>query len=132
MKTNMYLGAPNRLFANARHSRQHPTKAEHILWERLRGNQTGYKFRRQHPMLNYLVDFYCHALQYVIEVDGSIHGEPINDVEDKNKDLTLEENGIYVQRFTNEAVINDIESVMQQIHSTLSSLREKRLNESER
>lgn len=132
MKTNMYLGAPNRLFSHARHSRQHPTIAEHILWERLRGNQTGYKFRRQHPMLNYLVDFYCHALQYVIEVDGSIHGEPMNDTEDKNKDLTLEENGIYVQRFTNEAVINDIESVMEQIHATLSFLKEKRFYELER
>ena len=126
MKTNMYLGATGRLFSNARHARQHPTKAEEILWERLRNNQTGYKFRRQHPMINYVVDFYCHAVKYVIEVDGPVHGEAMNDLEDKNKDMNLVERGIFVQRFTNDEVINDIESVMEQIHATLSMLRQTR------
>jgi very-short-patch-repair endonuclease len=83
-------------------------------------------------MCNYIVDFYCHALKYVIEVDGQIHGEPMNDLEDKNKDSTLEENGIYVQRFTNDEVINDIESVMEQIQVTIAFLREKRISGNER
>ena len=52
----------------------------------------------------------------------------MNDLEDKNKDANLEEKGIFVQRFTNDEVINDIENVMEQIHSTLSLLRLKRLS----
>jgi len=73
-------------------------------------------------MGNYIVDFYCHTLKYVIEVDGSIHGEPAQDIEDKNKDFNLQEHGIFVQRFTNEAVLTDIESVMKQIQISLSEL----------
>jgi very-short-patch-repair endonuclease len=128
MKTNMYLGASGRLFANARHARKHPTKAEQFLWERLRNSQTGYKFRRQHPILNYVVDFYCHSLKYVIEVDGSVHGEYTNDLEDKDKDVNLILNGIFIQRFTNNQVINDIEWVMEEIQKTISSLLKKHLS----
>ena len=118
----MHFSANGRLFAYARHNRENPTEAEKILWEKLRGKQTGYKFRRQHPFLDYVIDFYCVALNYAIEVDGGIHMHSINQLEDESKDLTLEENGIFTQRFTNEEVLINIDSVMSQIHQTISNL----------
>lgn len=128
MKTNMHLGAGSNLFGFAKTMRNNPTETEALLWSRLRGNQTGYKFRRQHPFADYVVDFYCFAMAYVIEVDGTVHNNPISKLEDENKDIDLNSKGIFVQRFTNEEVIGDIESVMKQIHETLSMLRIKKLS----
>ena len=124
MKTNMHFGAYGRLFAYARHNRMNPTEAEQILWEKLRANQTGHKFRRQHPIFDYVVDFYCLGLKYAIEVDGGVHLNAINQLEDESKDLTLKENGIFVQRFTNKEILLHIEYVMSQIHQTISNLEE--------
>ena len=125
MKTNMHRRASTPLFGFAKKLRQNPTKAEEKLWERLRGNQTGYKFRRQHPMDDYVVDFYCHALQYIIEVDGSIHEEEMKKLEDENKDIDLEYKGYVVQRFSNDQVLNAIDDVMVEIHRTISYLEKK-------
>ena len=125
MKTNLHLGAGRHLFAHARAQRKHPTKAELILWEKLKGNQTGYKYRRQHPLGNYVVDFYCHPLKHVIEVDGPIHGEPMNALEDESKDISLEEYGYVVSRFTNDQVLFHLDAVMEQIHSTHDLIRNK-------
>jgi len=60
------------------------TLAETVLWGYVSGNQLGVKFRRQHPISNYIADFYCHSAGLVIEIDGSIHDEPEvlqNDIE---------------------------------------------------
>src|SRR4030095_2856124 len=122
MKTKMHRGAYPNLFGFAKMMRKYPTKAEEILWQRLRGKQTGYKFRRQHPFGNYVADFYCHLLKYVIEVDGKIHNQPMNKLEDENKELNLESCGYFIDRFTNEEVIQNIEMVMNQIHETLELL----------
>ena len=126
MKTNMHLGARSNLFGFAKAMRLNPTKAEELLWSRLRGKQTGFKFRRQHPFTNYVVDFYCYSLQYVVEVDGDIHDNPVSQFEDGNKDIDLESKGIFVQRFTNEEVLGDIETVMLHIHDTLFKLSTKK------
>lgn len=124
----MHFSASPRLFGFARTMRNNPTEAEALLWSRLRGKQTGYKFRRQHPFSKYVVDFYCHAMKYVIEVDGAIHEEDMHPYEDEHKDIDLEFKGILVQRFSNEEVLNDIETVMLQIQETLSARRKKYLN----
>ncbi len=128
MKTNMHSSASPRLFGFARTIRNNPTEAEALLWSRLRGKQTGFKFRRQHPFSKYVVDFYCHAMKYVIEVDGGIHEEAVHQFEDEHKYIDLEAKGILVQRFSNEEVLNDIETVMLQIHNSLSARRKKYLN----
>ena len=122
----MHLGARSNLFGFAKAMRFNPTPAEELLWSRLRGKQTGYKFRRQHPFSDYIVDFYCFALKYVIEVDGNVYDNPIFNLEDENKDIDLDFKGIFVQRFTNEEVLGDIETVMMQIHETLLTLSIKR------
>ena len=128
-RRNMHLGAKPSLFRNAYELRKNPTEAEEILWSYLRDRQIeGVKFRRQHPFSKYVVDFYCHALKYVIEVDGDIHEDAVHQLEDDHKDKDLEAKCILVQRFTNEEVLNDIETVMLQIHETLSMRRKKYLN----
>jgi cyclase len=69
----MFYGALPLIFERADGLRKNPTEEEKILWERLKAKKLGVKFRRQHPIWNYIADFYCHELKLVIEVDGSIH-----------------------------------------------------------
>jgi len=85
MKTKMNFGASSRIFINAKSLRSNMTFAEKLLWSRIRNNQLGYHFRRQHPASNYIVDFYCHKLQLVIELDGSIHADKAIQIDDCSK-----------------------------------------------
>jgi imidazole glycerol-phosphate synthase subunit HisF len=73
MKRKMFSGADKLLFEKAAALRSRQTFAEELLWNYLRTKPLGFKFRRQHSFSNYILDFYCHALNLVIEVDGSIH-----------------------------------------------------------
>ncbi len=70
-KSNMFFNA--HVFSNARELRKNPTKTDEELWSRLRNNQLGVRFRRQHPVVKYVVDFYCHSHRLAVEVDGTIH-----------------------------------------------------------
>lgn len=102
----------------AKQLRQQPTPAEHRLWQYLRNKQLlGYKFRRQHAIYNYIADFYCRARMLVIEVDGSIHNQQVE--HDQTRDKNLESLGYTVVRFTNAAVLNDIENVLSKISQLL-------------
>ena len=70
----MFKGAPSANFSKAENLRNRMTDAEKLLWEKLKKNQfQGYKFRRQHPVHLFIVDFYCHKLKMVIEIDGKYH-----------------------------------------------------------
>ena len=90
------------------------TPAETALWERLKNKQLhGLKFRRQHPLHHFILDFYCHAHQLVIEIDGSIHQQQSDYDEARTEWLTQRD--FKVIRFTNEAVLNNIEAVLQTI-----------------
>jgi type I restriction enzyme R subunit len=65
---------PEYLLRRVREFRKHPTTAEAMLWECLRGRRlNGTKFRRQHPIRRYVVDFYCHEHKLIVELDGEIH-----------------------------------------------------------
>lgn len=68
----MHYGASHLLFKRAEEVRKYSTHEENIIWGYVKGKQTGYKFRRQHPLLFYIADFYCHELKLVIEIDGLI------------------------------------------------------------
>src|SRR6185369_13752956 len=70
---NMFYGANHAIFQRAQELRSTMTTAEEILWNVLRINNWKLKFRRQHPVANYVVDFYCHRIRLVIELDGAIH-----------------------------------------------------------
>ena len=96
--------------------RQHPTEAERVLWEIVRGNKmAGFKFRRQHIISNYIADFICLSEQLIIEVDGLYHQLPENKISDEEKTKELNRLGFEVLRFTNEQVLHDTNSVINTI-----------------
>ncbi len=109
------------LLERAKEMRKNPTKAEALLWELLRKKDFVYKFRRQHPIYEYIVDFVCLEKNLIIEVDGKIHEHQLN--EDAERQLVLEEKkGFKVIRFSNEEVLNDIQAVKAKIRKELNSL----------
>ena len=121
MKTNLHHGAKGNLFANARQLRRRPTPAEEKLWEHLRNNQMGFKYRRQHPLADYVVKFYCHALKLVVELEDE------NDrKKDAEKQRDLEALGLTVIRFSNEEVLSHTSQVMKQIYLMQDLLSNKR------
>ena len=93
--------------------RSNMTDAERLLWKRLRGCQVkGYKFRRQHPFNDFILDFVCLDAKLVIEVDGGQHNGSTQDVV---RDQVLENAGFRVMRFWNNQVLNELESVVESI-----------------
>ena len=98
--------------------RRQPTRAEDILWRRLRGARFhGAKFKRQVPFDRYVVDFYCHAAKLAVEIDGKQHdwfGEY-----DRGRSEVLQRLGVQVLRFSNEEVCGDLDSVLERIRAAL-------------
>lgn len=115
----MFFGANKIIFNNARELRNKETDAEKLLWEYLKGNQLGCRFRRQHPLSNYIADFYCHEHKLIIELDGEIHLRPEIFQNDKLRQLNLENLGLNVIRFTNQEVFNDINKVLNTIKQNM-------------
>ena len=114
MPTKRPIRAPENIRARARELRQRMTPAEKALWQHLRNRQLhGLKFRRQHPVDRFIVDFYCAAKHLVVEVDGDIHEEQSE--QDAARDAFLQERGYRVLRFRNEEVLNDIKAVLERI-----------------
>jgi len=93
----------------ARDLRRGMTPAEEVLWKALRGRRLhGLKFRRQHPLNRFILDFYCVERQLVVEVDGGVHAAPDQAARDEERTLWLSTQGIRVLRVTNEEVENDL------------------------
>jgi len=102
------------MIRRARDLRQTETPPEELLWLALRNGQIGgLKFRRQHPVGPYVVDFYCHAAKLVVEVDGMSHDEKL--ASDTQRTKYLEEQGLRVLRVTNEDVMHDLDAVTREI-----------------
>lgn len=97
--------------------RKQPTDAERVLWQRLRADQLGVKFRRQHPYLNYVLDFVCLEQMFVIEVDGSQHAD--NEA-DARRDRELHAAGFKVLRFWNNEVLTQTNAAIERIISELN------------
>jgi len=101
---------PTRTLTNARDLRQHQTDAERELWYHLRGGRlNGFKFRRQHPIPPYIVDFHCESLKLVVELDGSQHGEDA----DRERTRFLERQGVRVVRFWDNDVLLRKQAVLE-------------------
>ncbi|XWK90026.1 MAG: endonuclease domain-containing protein [Phormidium sp.] len=101
-----------------RQMRCEPTPAEEKLWQKLRNKQLlGFKFRRQHSIDRFIVDFYCGQANLIIEVDGSIH--EYTQMEDAIRQEFLESLGFRVIRFRNEEVLNSIDGVLEKIAGEL-------------
>ena len=107
------------LKARARGMRHQPTPAEAKLWELLRGNHLGVKFRRQHSINRYIVDFMCLSHNLIVELEGAGHLEPDQADYDQGRTAYLTELGYRVLRFTNEQVLNLPRRVLATIKANL-------------
>jgi len=119
----MYFGAKPDIFKLAKELRKFETESEKLLWSRLNKNQIiGLQFRRQHPINLFIADFYCPKIKLIIEVDGSIHEIPEYQTHDIGRSEILNDFGITVIRFTNEQILNEIDSTIEQIETTAKIL----------
>ena len=92
--------------------RKNPTEPEKRFWKAVRGKQLGVKFRRQHGIGHYIVDFYCPEWQLVVELDGDSHFHPEAKIADAERDSYLQNLGLRVLRFTNQYVMQNLEGVL--------------------
>lgn len=104
---------------HARENRKNPTKAEDALWQALRDSELDHKFRRQHAVANFIVDFVCIDKKLVVEVDGEVH--ETQQRADVERTQILEGEGFTVIRFKNEQVLNNLGSVLKKIKQALTS-----------
>ena len=106
---------------NSRSLRREMTDAEKLLWRHLRMKQfEGHKFRRQHPLGSYIVDFVCLEAALILEVDGGQHAD--NSDSDDIRAQWLEGKGFHVMRFWNNEVLNNIEGVKLAVWNYLSEV----------
>ncbi len=102
--------------------RQEETKAEKILWQKLRGNKLGIRFRRQHPIAMYILDFYAPEIKLAIELDGSQHKLKDSREYDKERAEYLQSKGINIIRFWNSEVEKNLEIVIDKIREKINEL----------
>ncbi len=117
--SGMHDGAKPEIFKNAEKLRANMTKSELLIWQFLKTKPLGVKFRRQHPINRYILDFYCHQKRLAIEIDGGYHLS--SEQKEKNMQRTLYLNGVGIKeiRYTNEEVLNSLEIIKSKIESEL-------------
>ena len=105
------------------------TKAEVVLWQKLKRKNVGYKFRRQFGVGPYIVDFYCPQIKLGIEIDGDVHAFKSAQIRDKIRQKFLESKNLYVKRYWNSEILNNCDSVIEDIYNTcwkLAALKQKK------
>lgn len=121
---NLHKNANPKLYEYGRALRKETTEAEDKLWQHLRNKKlNGLKFRRQHPLHNYIADFYCHEAKLVIEIDGAVHTTKDNAEYDKGRTYELQELGVTVLRFWNDEVMNDIKMVLVKVEEVAKMIK---------
>lgn len=100
--------------------RKQATRAENFLWYHLRNKKiAGYKFRRQHSMGRYILDFFCAEKMLGMEVDGYTHLDPVIRANDRVRQQWIEQHGVRVMRFTDGEVLEETEQVIEKIRKAL-------------
>jgi len=118
----IYFGAGPELLRIAGDLRNSMTPAEKVLWQKLRNRQVrGYRFRRQHPLKDFIVDFFCYDAMLVIELDGAVHNVPHQNERDTERTRLLNRLGIREIRFKNEEVIGFTDQVIKRIEAELKN-----------
>ncbi|HEV8269889.1 MAG TPA: endonuclease domain-containing protein [Chitinophagaceae bacterium] len=113
---NLHKEAIGKLYQFGKELRQQSTEAEKLLWTELRNKKiNGLKFRRQHPIDKFIVDFYCHEKKLAIELDGGVHDKKVNKEYDEARTAMLAGLNVIVLRFKNEDVINNMKDVLEKI-----------------
>ncbi|QWV99051.1 endonuclease domain-containing protein [Geomonas nitrogeniifigens] len=103
----------------ARSLREKQTDAESLLWLLVRNRRMGFKFRRQHPVGGYILDFFCHEASLCIELDGGQHADGETAARDEQRTMKLEALGIRVIRFWDDEVLRNTEGVLEKIYLEL-------------
>jgi len=100
--------------------RSQMTKAETALWYKIRNNQLGHKFRRQHGIGKYVVDFYCPELKLIVEIDGGIHFEERNIAADEEREQYFEKLELKMVRYNNLDIIQNIDNALENLKNILN------------
>lgn len=114
-RTNIETASPDRyeiLLNFARKNRQNPTIAEEHIWNLLKDPRITVKFRRQHIIGDYIVDFVCLPLKLILEIDGKYHFTPEQEIEDKIREQWLNRMGYTIVRINNENALYDSENTI--------------------
>ena len=110
-----------KLKAFARYLRKNSTLAEIILWNKIKAKAMGVEFHRQVPIDEYIVDFFCHELRLVIEVDGNSHDFKLE--YDQQRQKKLEDLGLTIVRFGDQEIKRDMFNVLRALEITISRLK---------
>ena len=110
------------IFANAKKLRNEPTSSEIIFWSLLKQHFSNFRFKRQHPISQYIADFYCHKLNLVIEIDGSRHQTEEIKNNDQVRDEFLQTLDLKIIRFTNDEVGKNGDSIVKKLKEVIESL----------
>lgn len=102
----------------AKELRREMTPAEKLLWQEIRANKLGVRFRRQQVIQGFIVDFYCHRAALVVEVDGDVHD--LQQDEDARREKVLSELGLRIVRFRNDEVVRNLSAVVGRIKERLN------------
>ena len=111
----------------ARRLRKETTITERIFWSRVRDTQLGFRFRRQHPIGRFVVDFVCLEKRLVVEIDGSQHDETEQKALDEVRTSWLEQEGYQVIRYWAWDVAKDVDQIIWEIKLQLDEMQGKGL-----
>lgn len=114
----MFYNAKPHIFEKAKLLRKNMTKAEKLVWEELKNNKLGVKFRAQHPVDIFIADFYCHSKKLILEIDGEIHKSQLEYDVSRTNQLNLY--GITVIRYTNNDVYSKLNEIIEQIKNKIN------------
>ena len=123
IERTMFYGASRNTFDKARLLRNNMTEAEKIVWDKLKNrNDFKARFRKQHPIGSFVVDFYCHKYKLAIEIDGEIHLKNEVVEYDDVRSHDIEKFGIKILRFTNNEVFTNLNKIIEEIQKTIAVL----------
>ena len=116
------MSVPTDILDNARRLRSTQTDAEQLMWMLLRGRRfCGFKFRRQHPLGRYILDFFCLDAMLAVELDGGGHNQAEQAEYDEERTKELESSGIRVIRFWNNDVLKHTDAVLEALYAALQN-----------
>jgi very-short-patch-repair endonuclease len=123
----IYFGARPEILRIAGDLRRNMTKVEKLLWEQLRQRKIdGYRFRRQHPLNEFIVDFFCYEAMLVIELDGDVHDSDFQAERDLERTKILNQLGLTILRFSNKEVHQNITQVISTIREKIKTITLKK------
>lgn len=119
---DMFYGASWIIHKQARELRHRETRTEKILWSCISNRKMKVKFRRQHPINQFIADFYSHEVKLVIEIDGSHHLSRERKEYDDDRTKLFNDFNITVIRFTNYQILNHINDVLEEIKKNIKDI----------